>query len=147
MPVAVDKKLYDQVVKAVKKKVDVWPSAYASGMVVKMYKEKGGRYKGSRKSSNLKRWFDEKWIDVSQLPRIVPCGRSKRKSRKHSRSDYPYCRPLKRVTSRTPKTVKEISKSELKRRVSVKRKNPSKRVSVKRKNPSKRVSSKRVLKR
>ena len=41
----VDKKLYIAVRKMVKKKVKVWPSAYASGQVVKEYKRRGGRYK------------------------------------------------------------------------------------------------------
>ena len=32
-----------------------------------------------------------------------------------STTKYPYCRPSVRVTSQTPKTVKEISKSKLKK--------------------------------
>ena len=46
----VDKKIYIAAKKFVKKKVKVWPSAYASGQVVQEYKRRGGRYRRARKS-------------------------------------------------------------------------------------------------
>jgi hypothetical protein len=82
--------------------------------------------KSKVKSSNkggLSRWFDEEWIDVCQLPKIVKCGRSKA-----SRSNYPYCRPRKRINQNSPKTARELSKEEIKRRCSKKKKNPYKKV-------------------
>jgi hypothetical protein len=39
-----NKKLYNQVTAEAKRKFDVWPSAYASGWVVKTYKARGGKY-------------------------------------------------------------------------------------------------------
>ena len=129
-----NKKLYAKVKAEAKRKFDVWPSAYASSWLVKEYKRRGGKYKGSRsrkrksksrsrKSSGLSRWHQEKWIDVCQLPKKVPCGRRKSSTRR-----YPYCRPSVRVNSKTPKTYKEFTKAELKKRCSRKRKSPSQKV-------------------
>jgi len=56
---------------------------------------------------SLKRWFDEKWVDVKTGK---PCGRKKGESR-----GYPACRPSKRVSSETPKTTKEMSSNEIKK--------------------------------
>jgi hypothetical protein len=53
---------------------------------------------------SLRRWFDEKWVDVKTGK---PCGRQKGESR-----GYPACRPSKRVSSKTPKTTKEMSSRE-----------------------------------
>ena len=53
---------------------------------------------------SLKRWFDEKWVDVKTGK---PCGRQKGESR-----GYPACRPSKRVSSKTPKTTKEMTPEE-----------------------------------
>ena len=52
----------------------------------------------------LGRWFDEKWVDVKTGK---PCGRQKGENR-----GYPACRPSKRVSSKTPKTVGEMTASE-----------------------------------
>tara|TARA_R100001440_G_scaffold66793_4_gene87907 strand:- start:509 stop:757 length:249 start_codon:yes stop_codon:yes gene_type:complete len=54
---------------------------------------------------SLKRWFDEKWVDVKTGK---PCGRQKGEKRK----GYPACRPSKRVSSKTPKTTKEMTNEE-----------------------------------
>ena len=54
---------------------------------------------------SLKRWFDEKWVDVKTGK---PCGRQKGEKR----GGYPACRPSKRVSSKTPKTTKEMSSRE-----------------------------------
>ena len=53
----------------------------------------------------LGRWFAEEWVDVKTGK---PCGRRKREKRK----GYPACRPKKRVSSKTPKTVGEMSSKE-----------------------------------
>ena len=81
------------------------------------------RSKSKRIKSDLGRWFAEEWIDVCQLPKIVKCGRDKAKWK-----DYPYCRPLKRINKSTPKTAGELSKTEIKKRCSKKKKNPRKRL-------------------
>ena len=56
---------------------------------------------------SLRRWFDEKWVDVKTGK---PCGRQKGESR-----GYPACRPSKRVSSETPKTTKEMTSGETRR--------------------------------
>ena len=61
----------------------------------------------ARSSGGLTRWFKEKWVDVKTGK---PCGRSKGEKR-----GYPACRPCKRVSSKTPKTVGEMTKSEKER--------------------------------
>ena len=58
----------------------------------------------ARSSGGLPRWFKEKWVDVKTGK---PCGRSKGDKR-----GYPACRPKKRVSSKTPKTVGEMTASE-----------------------------------
>lgn len=132
MTTPLDKRLYAQVKRDAKKKFKVWPSAYASGWLVNEYKRRGGRYSGKKKSakkeSGLTRWFNEKWINVCKLPKKVSCGRPKT-SIGNWKKNYPYCRPSVRVTSKTPKTVRELSKEEITRRCKKKRASPFKRVS------------------
>ena len=50
----------------------------------------------TKKGAALKRWFKEDWIDVRTGKK---CGR-----RKGEKRGTPYCRPSKRVSSKTPKT-------------------------------------------
>ena len=54
---------------------------------------------------SLRRWFDEKWVDVKTGK---PCGRQKGEKR----GGAPACRPSKRVSSKTPKTTKEMTSEE-----------------------------------
>ena len=122
MPTPTNDELYNTVVKEAKKRFKVWPSAYASGWVTKTYVSRGGTYVEPKSSTptGIDRWFKEQWIDVCQLPELVPCGR-------HSASleegdAYPYCRPLHRVSQQTPKTVDELTPSELSKRCSKKQK-------------------------
>jgi hypothetical protein len=120
-------KLYNQVKTEAKNRFKVWPSAYASGWLVKEYKRRGGEYVGKKpkQNSGLSRWFQEKWIDICSSRRRS-CGRPSTSVDDWKKS-YPYCRPSKRVNRFTPKTVSEISVSERKRRCSKKRKSPLKR--------------------
>jgi hypothetical protein len=67
----------------------------------------------TKKGAALKRWFKEEWIDVRTGK---PCGRKKGEKR-----GVPYCRPKKKVSSKTPKTAGELSKSEKKSRISQKK--------------------------
>jgi hypothetical protein len=118
----INKKLYESVKEEAKAKFKHWPSAYASGWVVKEYKRRGGRYKsGQRSKSPLDRWFKEKWVNVCEYPKIVPCGRSRSVIKK-----YPYCRPLRRITKKTPVTVREISPKKRKQLCKSKRRNTKK---------------------
>lgn len=61
----------------------------------------------------LKRWFKEEWKDVSTGK---ACGRSKNEKR-----GTPYCRPSKRVSSKTPKTGSEMTAAEKRSRISQKK--------------------------
>jgi hypothetical protein len=58
----------------------------------------------TKEGADLKRWFREKWIDVRTGK---PCGR-----RKGEKRGTPYCRPSKRISSKTPKTSGEMSAAE-----------------------------------
>ena len=65
------------------------------------------------KGAALRRWFREKWVDVRTGK---PCGRQKGEKR-----GTPYCRPSKRVSSKTPKTKGEMTKSEKRSRIAEKK--------------------------
>ena len=101
-----DQKLYDRIKDHVKARVDRFPSAYASGQIVQEYKaamEKKGiaPYTNPKpKSTNLGRWYAEDWVDIKTGK---PCGSVK------TPGYYPTCRPAKRITSKTPTTVKELT--------------------------------------
>jgi len=64
--------------------------------------------------ANLRRWFKEEWKDVRSGK---PCGRQQGEER-----GTPYCRPSKRVSSRTPVTASEMSPSQKRSRISQKKK-------------------------
>ena len=66
----------------------------------------------TKKGLALKRWFKEDWKDVKTGK---PCGRQKGEKR-----GTPYCRPSKRIRSKTPKTTKEMTVKEKSRRISQK---------------------------
>jgi hypothetical protein len=67
----------------------------------------------SKKGASLKRWFKEEWTDVRTGK---PCGRSKGESR-----GVPYCRPKKRISSATPKTISEMSSAEKRQKIAEKK--------------------------
>lgn len=86
-------------------------SARRSRLIAKCRKKKGIKRKG-KAGASLKRWQKEKWKNLEDGK---PCGRSKgQKTVK--------CRPSKRVSSKTPKTSKEMTKSEKKKAIRKKRK-------------------------
>jgi hypothetical protein len=62
------------------------------------------------KGASLKRWFKEKWTDEKGNA----CGSTKNKKTKK-------CRPSKRVSSKTPKTWREMSPAEKKKAVAEKK--------------------------
>ena len=119
-------KLYNLIKSEAKRKFNVWPSAYASGWLVKEYKKRGGKYSGKKPSKNfgLSRWYAEKWVNICTSPRRS-CGRPSTKIHNWTKK-YPYCRPTRRVNKSTPKTVSELSRKEIKRRCSKKRRSPLK---------------------
>jgi hypothetical protein len=91
----------DACYKKVKAQYDVFPSARASQAIAKCRKESGNVRKSSEGSS-LKRWQQEKWVDTRTGK---PCGAG---------GSNEYCRPSKRVSSKTPVTKSELSSYQLK---------------------------------
>jgi len=69
----------------------------------------GSRVRKTKKGAALKRWFKEEWVDVRTGK---PCGRQEGEKR-----GTPYCRPKKRVSSKTPKTAGEMSAKEKRSRI------------------------------
>lgn len=69
--------------------------------------------KKSAKGASLRRWFKEEWTDVRTGK---PCGRSKGEKR-----GVPYCRPKKRISSKTPKTASEMSAAEKRKKIAEKK--------------------------
>lgn len=90
----------DACYKKVKAQYKVFPSARASQAIAKCRKSSGNVRKGE-KAASLKRWQDEKWVDTRTGK---PCGGG---------GSNEYCRPSKRVSSRTPVTKSELGPSRL----------------------------------
>ena len=114
----VNKKLYASIKAKIKKSIKGrrW-GAYDSGRLVREYKAKGGKYKGSKAKTDLGRWYKEKWVDACEWPKKKACGRK-------TAEKIAYCRPSKRVDSKTPKLVQELTKAQIKRRCAQKKKTP-----------------------
>lgn len=90
----------DACYKKVKAQYDVFPSARASQAIAKCRKSSGSVSK-TEKGSSLKRWQAEKWVDTKSGKACGAGGKNE------------YCRPTKRISSKTPKTKSEISPSRL----------------------------------
>lgn len=90
----------DSCYKKVKAQYDVFPSARASQAIAKCRKASGNVRK-SEEGTSLKRWEKEKWTDTRTKK---PCGAG---------GSNEYCRPTNKVSSKTPKTISEISPSKL----------------------------------
>ena len=96
-----DKELYESIKRKVWNMYDK-PSAYRSGMLVKLYREAGGKYSGDKdKDAPLNRWFLEKW--TNQRGEV---GYDKK-------SDI--YRPTIRITKDTPTTFSELTPAEIER--------------------------------
>lgn len=90
----------DACYKKVKASYKVFPSARASQAIAKCRKASGSVRKSS-KGTALKRWEKEKWTDTRTGKACGAGGKNE------------YCRPKVRVSSKTPKTISEISPSKL----------------------------------
>jgi len=104
MTIPSDKKLYNKTKKNIYKK-NPKHSAYRSGILVKTYKKNYAKKYGKKKNpyigkkskkKGLTRWFKEKW--TNQRGEI---------GYKYKSDIY---RPSKRITKKTPKTHKELTK-------------------------------------
>ena len=105
MPQPTDEKLYEKIKNELFKKYTK-PSAYRSGLLVQKYKEEYVKkhkshncYKGSKATSNLKRWFDEKW--TNQRGEI---------GYKNKSDVY---RPTVRINNKTPTTFNELTTNQI----------------------------------
>ena len=112
MPTPTDKELYEKIKKEITAKYK--PSAYRSGMIVKLYKEEyfkkhknNNAYTGSKENSNLKRWFDEKWTN-------------QRGESGYKKKGDVY-RPNKKISNKTPTTFSELSQSQIKKAMAEKK--------------------------
>ena len=67
---------------------------------------------------DLRRWFKEKWVDVSKKVdgKHPPCGRKDADGK-----SYPKCRPSKKISKETPKVASSYSKKEKKSMTTQKR--------------------------
>jgi hypothetical protein len=109
MPQPKDEKLYNKTKQYIYKKHPKH-SAYRSGLLVQEYKKRFSKkygkkrdpYKGKKtEKKGLGRWFREKW--VNQRGEVAY----------RYKSDV--YRPSKRITKKTPKTYKELSKQQIKK--------------------------------
>lgn len=113
----------------VKSRYSVFPSAYASGALVKCRKV-GAKNWGNKKEQveievneskfklekerGLKGWFDRNggkgWVDckASKKGNLVPCGR--KKTGKGAEREYPACRPTLSACNKKGKKRKKDSK-------------------------------------
>ena len=105
MPTPRDKDLYEKVKKEITNKYK--PSAYRSGMIVKKYKEEyykkyknDNSYIGDRNNSNLKRWFNEKWLN-------------QRGEVGYKKKGDIY-RPTIKINNKTPTTFNELTRDQIK---------------------------------
>ena len=112
----------------VKSRYRVFPSAYASGALVKCRKVGASNWGNSRnenceinedtfkleKERGLRGWFDRNkgkgWIDckASKKGKLVPCGR--KKAGKGTERKYPACRPTLSACNKTGVKRKKTSK-------------------------------------
>lgn len=123
-----DPKLYEKIKQQVRSRVERWPSAYASGMLVKEY-ERQMKLKNREpfmtpkpSTPNLTRWFKEEWVDIKTNK---SCGSVK------SPTYYPTCRPSIKITDKTPVTINQLSKQDKKSMIGQKQKAKEKTVTYK----------------
>lgn len=107
-----DQKLYDRIKRGLFSKMA--PSAYRSGALVRAYKAAFKRkhgskkpYRGRKNKDGMTRWFRERW-------RTQDGGKTYKK-----RGDI--FRPTVRVSRKTPKTMSELTKKDIKRAMRQKR--------------------------
>lgn len=133
-----DKDLHQQAIATAKSKFKVWPSAYASAYMVKLYKELYKRKHGSSggafnnkdgeevHADDLEQWFKEEWVRIGANGEILgPCGD------RNANEGKPKCLPKAKAEA--------MSKEERQTIVARKRKSDP---NPERKGPAKMVSSK-----
>ena len=120
----------DRCTRIAKRKYDVWPSAYASGAVVRC--RKGDIWKDLEEDDGLHKWFSRKgekgsgsgWVDCNTCRKdkktgkktCKACGRKKGEKR----SKYPACRPTPAACGKKGKGKKWGKKSKQKESLGMK---------------------------
>ena len=107
MPTPANKELYERIKKEVYEEMPKH-SAYRSSILVKRYKEAGGKYLGKKTNSGLVRWHTESW-------------KNQRGEEGYKKKGDVY-RPTKRVNAKTPTTFSELSKDDIKKAMAEKKK-------------------------
>ena len=120
MSAPINMQLYQKVKELANKRFKSKTGVYKSSWIVREYKRRGGRYRGSvpRATSGLKRWYKERWVDLNRpiknsKGKVIgyeSCGRPSPGNRS---SRYPLCRPSNRVNSKTPRTYKQLTKNSI----------------------------------
>lgn len=98
---ALDKDLYKKAKSIADKTFKEKTSAYKSMFIVKKYQDMGGKFSG-KKSRDLGKWREEKWIQVVpflEKGKVIECG---------SGADKKSCRPTLKKYKTTPITIKEL---------------------------------------
>jgi len=106
MPEPTNKKLY---AKARAKYSSMKHSAYKSSLVVKEYKKQGGKYSGAKpKTTGLTRWHKEDW-------------RTQDNKKTYEGKKGKIFRPTKKITNKTPTTMKELTPAQKKKTIKKKK--------------------------
>ena len=119
----VNKKLYLKVKKEVYDKIPKH-SAYRSGVVMKTYKDRGGKVKEIGDDKNLSRWFKEKWVNLTPYGEglvnskfLYACG-----ERHPSQKGPSVCRPSVKVDKdKTPVIAQKFNKTQIKKAIKIKK--------------------------
>ena len=116
MAIPKDKQLYEKIKKKVYKDIPTH-SAYRSAQLVKQYKQAYEKkynskdaYEGKKpkKTTGIQRWMSEKWLN-------------QRGEVGYKKKGDIY-RPTKRITTKTPTIIKELSKKEIEKAMKEKKK-------------------------
>jgi hypothetical protein len=94
-------------------------SAYRSMLIVKKYKELGGKVDETKSKGGTNRWLKEKWknltpvaLGLTKITDAPPCGVKHPKQGKNKS----ICRPSKKISSKTPKKLAQAyTKEEIKK--------------------------------
>ena len=76
MSIPQNKALYETVKEEAKRRYKRYPSLYASSWIIKEYKSRGGKYKGTTKGGTTQ-WYLEKWVMIIpflKTGKVVECG-------------------------------------------------------------------------
>jgi hypothetical protein len=117
MSVPIDKQLYDDVKKMANSVFKAPTGIFRSMWIKREYIKRGGLYEKRKSSSKIKRWLNEKWININnpiiKNDKIV--GYKKCGEKNTQNNLYSLCRPTVRVSKDTPKLFQDISKYDIER--------------------------------